>query len=40
MYDFTLGEPDFNTPEHICKAAEKAALSGQTHYTPTSGTPR
>jgi aspartate aminotransferase len=39
VYDFSLGEPDFNTPEHICRAAERAALAGQTHYTPTSGTP-
>src|SRR5439155_8935366 len=35
----SLGEPDFTTPAHICEAAEKAALGGQTHYTPTSGTP-
>jgi aspartate aminotransferase len=39
VFDFSLGEPDFNTPEHICKAAEKAAMSGQTHYTPVTGTP-
>src|SRR5436305_11904327 len=39
VLDFSLGEPDFNTPEHICDAAEKAALEGNTHYTPTSGTP-
>jgi aspartate aminotransferase len=39
VYDFSLGEPDFSTPKHICDAAEKAALAGQTHYTPTSGTP-
>src|SRR6516162_8606177 len=39
VFDFSLGEPDFNTPKHICEAAEKAALAGQTHYTPTSGTP-
>ena len=38
VFDFSLGEPDFNTPRHICDAAEKAALGGQTHYTPTSGT--
>src|SRR6476620_8286345 len=38
VLDFSLGEPDFDTPKHICEAAEKAALSGQTHYTPTSGT--
>jgi aspartate aminotransferase len=39
VFDFSLGEPDFTTPQHICNAAEKAALGGQTHYTPTSGTP-
>jgi aspartate aminotransferase len=38
VFDFSLGEPDFDTPRHICDAAEKAALAGQTHYTPTSGT--
>lgn len=38
VLDFSLGEPDFNTPAHICEAAEKAAESGQTHYTPTAGT--
>jgi aspartate aminotransferase len=38
VHDFSLGEPDFDTPKHICEAAEKAALGGQTHYTPTSGT--
>ncbi|MBY0514777.1 MAG: pyridoxal phosphate-dependent aminotransferase [Gemmataceae bacterium] len=38
VFDFSLGEPDFNTPKHICDAAETAALSGQTHYTPTAGT--
>jgi aspartate aminotransferase len=38
VLDFSLGEPDFNTPQHICDAAERAAESGQTHYTPTAGT--
>lgn len=38
VYDFSLGEPDFDTPRHICEAAEQAARGGQTHYTPTSGT--
>jgi aspartate aminotransferase len=38
VYDFSLGEPDFNTPRHICEAANRAALNGDTHYTPTSGT--
>jgi len=38
VFDFSLGEPDFDTPKHICAAAEKAARAGQTHYTPTAGT--
>jgi aspartate aminotransferase len=39
VYDFSLGEPDFNTPEHICAAAADAAKSGHTHYTPVNGIP-
>ena len=39
VYDFTLGEPDFNTPAHICEAAIAAMKSGHTHYTPSSGIP-
>lgn len=38
VYDFSLGEPDFNTPRHICDAAYKAMLEGHTHYTAASGT--
>ncbi len=37
VYDFSLGEPDFNTPEHICRAAAKAVQDGHTRYTPASG---
>jgi aspartate aminotransferase len=37
IYDFTLGEPDFNTPEHIQEAAKKAMEAGLTHYTPSGG---
>jgi aspartate aminotransferase len=37
VYDFSLGEPDFPTPEHICQAAYKAMLEGHTHYTAASG---
>lgn len=33
------GEPDFNTPEYIRKAAQKAMESGHTKYTPTGGIP-
>jgi aspartate aminotransferase len=39
VYDFSLGEPDFNTPEHICRAAFKAMQEGHTHYTPATGIP-
>jgi aspartate aminotransferase len=38
VFDFSLGEPDFDTPRHICDAAERAMRSGQTHYTPAAGT--
>ncbi len=37
VYDFSLGEPDFDTPEHICQAAVAAMKAGHTHYTPASG---
>src|SRR5262245_63896548 len=37
VFDFSLGEPDFNTPEHICRAAFKAMQDGHTHYTPAAG---
>lgn len=37
VFDFSLGEPDFTTPEHICQAAFKAMRDGHTHYTPASG---
>ena len=33
------GEPDFNTPENIRKAANKAIEEGQTRYVPGKGTP-
>ncbi len=31
------GEPDFNTPEYIIEAAERAMRSGLTRYTPSGG---
>lgn len=37
VYEFTLGEPDFATPQHICAAAIKAMEAGHTHYTPAAG---
>ena len=39
VFDFSLGEPDFLTPAHIREAAVAAMNKGQTHYTPTNGTP-
>jgi aspartate aminotransferase len=39
VFDFSLGEPDFPTPEHICAAAVKAMKDGHTHYTPAAGIP-
>jgi len=32
-----IGEPDFDTPEHIKKAAEEALRDGCTHYTSSLG---
>lgn len=32
-----VGEPDFNTPEYIIKAAKKAMDDGHTKYTPSGG---
>ena len=34
------GEPDFNTPAHICDAAKAAMDNGETKYTPVGGTPK
>ena len=31
------GEPDFNTPDHICEAAYDAMKRGETRYTPVDG---
>jgi aspartate aminotransferase len=39
VLDFALGEPDFNTPDHIQQAAVRAMKTGQTHYTPAAGIP-
>jgi aspartate/methionine/tyrosine aminotransferase len=32
-----IGEPDFETPDHIKKAAVAALEAGETHYCPTAG---
>ena len=39
VYEFTLGEPDFVTPPHICEAATQAMADGHTHYTAATGIP-
>lgn len=38
VVNFAAGEPDFDTPEFIKKAAIQAIHKGQTKYTPTNGT--
>lgn len=39
VINFTCGEPDFDTPEHINKAAIDAINAGFTRYTPVGGIP-
>jgi aspartate aminotransferase len=39
VIDLSLGEPDFDTPEHIKKAAKKAIDDNWSHYTPVPGYP-
>ena len=38
VVDFGAGEPDFDTPENIKRAAQEAMRAGQTKYTATGGT--
>ena len=40
VFDFSVGEPDFPTPEHICRAAYQAMKEGHTHYTAAAGIPQ
>ncbi len=37
---FSAGEPDFDTPEHIKAAAQKALDAGKTKYGPAAGEPQ
>lgn len=37
--DLSLGEPDFDTPDHIKEAAKKAIDENYSHYTPVAGYP-
>lgn len=39
VIDLTWGQPDFDTPDHIKKAAFDAILSGRNGYTVSSGIP-
>lgn len=36
----TLGEPDFNTPEHVKEAGVQAIRDNKSHYTATAGDPK
>lgn len=37
VINLSVGEPDFNTPEHIKEAAKKAIDDNYTHYPPVPG---
>jgi aspartate aminotransferase len=37
IIDLSLGEPDFDTPQHIKDAAKKAIDDNYSHYTPVAG---
>ena len=39
IIDLSLGEPDFDTPDHIKESAKKAIDDNWSHYTPVSGYP-
>ena len=39
IISLSLGEPDFDTPQHITDAAIAAIASGKTKYTPVGGIP-
>lgn len=38
VVDFGAGEPDFDTPDNIKQAANRAMVAGRTKYTATAGT--
>ena len=39
VIDLSLGEPDFNAPDHIKDSAKKAIDENYSHYTPVAGYP-
>jgi len=40
VLNFSVGEPDFDTPPHIVAAAQKALDEGKTRYGPAAGEPK
>jgi aspartate/methionine/tyrosine aminotransferase len=39
IVELHIGEPDFDTPDHVIEAARKALAEGYTHYAPPLGLP-
>ncbi|WP_456386235.1 pyridoxal phosphate-dependent aminotransferase [Desulfolithobacter sp.] len=39
ILNFSVGEPDFDTPAHVCEAGKKAIDEGHTRYTAVPGIP-
>ncbi len=39
ILNFSVGEPDFDTPPHVCEAGKKAIDEGFTRYTAVPGMP-
>jgi aspartate aminotransferase len=39
VISLSIGEPDFDTPEHIKEACIRALQRGETHYAPSNGIP-
>ena len=37
VINLSVGEPDFNTPNHIKEAAKKAIDDNYSHYSPVPG---
>jgi len=40
VISLSIGEPDFDTPDHIKEAAKRALDAGYTKYTPVPGIPQ
>jgi aspartate aminotransferase len=39
ILNFSVGEPDFDTPQHVCEAGKQAIDDGHTRYTAVPGIP-